>query len=296
MDDINIFDAQNQLIPKLERIHSLANGNITPNNCYEVLSELHTACYEESCTTPNNKNFQLSTEKVCSAVNSKTKLKVLAMGEYFDFRSYGVYARETKRVFVTSQRYRGDLGGVVGADSKCQYWAEEGKLGGRYKAWLTTMNENNMANRLDIGSNNNVPYTTVKPDGRGYVISNDWEELTGGEGLKRKISMTSDGADHSNGSTQDVWTATDPNGRYVYQNTSPKNDCNQWTSSNGGLDNPSYMGGFGHFGTSYSPDTGVWTNRNEKYCINWGRLYCFQQDTAVDFTVSISVHFIISYY
>ena len=41
-------------------------------------------------------------------------------------------------VFVTSQRYHGDLGGVGGADLKCQKLAESAGLAGTFKAWLWT--------------------------------------------------------------------------------------------------------------------------------------------------------------
>ena len=45
---------------------------------------------------------------------------------------------EVKRVFVTSANYTGDLGGLVGADSKCQALADSAGLDGNYKAWLST--------------------------------------------------------------------------------------------------------------------------------------------------------------
>lgn len=41
-------------------------------------------------------------------------------------------------VFISSEKYRGDLGGVAGADLKCQILAAKGGLGGTYKAWLWT--------------------------------------------------------------------------------------------------------------------------------------------------------------
>jgi hypothetical protein len=39
-------------------------------------------------------------------------------------------------VFVTSQKYYGNLGGVEGADQKCQSLAENAGLPGPYKAWI----------------------------------------------------------------------------------------------------------------------------------------------------------------
>lgn len=45
--------------------------------------------------------------------------------------------------FVTSTTYNGDLGGLAGADQKCQALAEAAGLPANvYKAWLSTSNEN----------------------------------------------------------------------------------------------------------------------------------------------------------
>lgn len=40
------------------------------------------------------------------------------------------------RVFVSSKAYPADIGGVVGADVKCQSLAETAQLGGTWMAWL----------------------------------------------------------------------------------------------------------------------------------------------------------------
>src|SRR5207248_2675590 len=42
-----------------------------------------------------------------------------------------------KRVFVTSVMYDGNLGGLAGADAKCQARATAASLSGTYKAWLS---------------------------------------------------------------------------------------------------------------------------------------------------------------
>lgn len=43
-----------------------------------------------------------------------------------------------KRVFVTSSKYMGDLGGLEGADEKCRAAADAASLGGTWTAWLST--------------------------------------------------------------------------------------------------------------------------------------------------------------
>ena len=42
----------------------------------------------------------------------------------------------SKRIFVTSTTYSGNLGGLAGADSKCNARAVAGSLGGNWVAWL----------------------------------------------------------------------------------------------------------------------------------------------------------------
>lgn len=54
----------------------------------------------------------------------------------------GVCAR---RVFVSSVNSTGNLGGVAGADSKCQTLANGASLGGTYKAWLATSTQSAVA-------------------------------------------------------------------------------------------------------------------------------------------------------
>jgi len=48
-----------------------------------------------------------------------------------------------KRVFVTSTKYTGDLGGVAGADTKCQTAANNQGLGGTWKAFILDNTRNN---------------------------------------------------------------------------------------------------------------------------------------------------------
>ena len=43
-----------------------------------------------------------------------------------------------QKVFVTSTTYTGNLGGLSGADSKCQARATAANLSGVWKAWLST--------------------------------------------------------------------------------------------------------------------------------------------------------------
>ena len=77
----------------IQDIQDLAKEDqVNTDNCYAVLEEFYSACRpdEETCSEPNTKSFQLSTEKVCNAVDSRTKLDVTATGDLFDFKNYAV--------------------------------------------------------------------------------------------------------------------------------------------------------------------------------------------------------------
>lgn len=80
-----------------------------------------------------------------------------------------VECKKYNRVFVTSEAYNGNLGGVTGADAKCQALADAANLGGTYRAWLSASGQ--AANSRLIHSIH--PYGLVD----GTLIANDWDHL-----------------------------------------------------------------------------------------------------------------------
>jgi hypothetical protein len=76
----------------------------------------------------------------------------------------------TKRVFATSVAYTGDLGGLDGADAKCQGLADAAGLGGTYKAWLSDVTASAAERLTHVGA----PY--VLADGV-TVVATDWNSL-----------------------------------------------------------------------------------------------------------------------
>jgi hypothetical protein len=72
-------------------------------------------------------------------------------------------------VFVSSQTYAGNLGGVSGADSLCQSLAQRAGLTGTFKAWL--------------GAQGSTPGTRWTPRAGRYVlrtsqlVANSWNEI-----------------------------------------------------------------------------------------------------------------------
>ena len=168
-----------------------------------------------------------------------------------------------KKVFVTSQTYTGNLGGLAGADAKCQNLADAAGLPGTFKAWLsdgTTSAASRFIQRP-------VPYALVGDT----IISYSWNDLTDGS-LLHPINLDENG----NLVEEVVWTNTTTSGGIW----SPINHCINWTSVD--------FGEFGGIGVSTATDE-RWTayiyTFDGSYTEGWPcwdtdnpkRLYCFEQ-------------------
>jgi hypothetical protein len=77
-----------------------------------------------------------------------------------------------KRVFMTSQAFTGNMGGLAGADGICQSLANAARLSGVYKAWLSDA-ISSPATRFTHSAGN---YIEVD----GTVLASDWSSLTSG--------------------------------------------------------------------------------------------------------------------
>lgn len=163
-----------------------------------------------------------------------------------------------KKVFVTSNGYNGNLGGLIGADGKCQTLADAVMPGRVWKAWLSSSTES-AASRLSstIGT-----YFLVD----GALIANNWADLINnksGKYLRTAIVKT-----QNNGSAYGyVWSNTKPDGSINM--TTLSNTCNDWTSPD--------IGNSGYMGNSWDVN-GNWTNSGgNSGCNSPNRLYCFEQ-------------------
>lgn len=86
--DLNLFGAEN-VREELSRVKGRVREYSTDpdlDKCVEVLEMLHSACDPtlDACFDANQHSFQVTTDQVCNAVNSDTKLKFEAIGEGFD--------------------------------------------------------------------------------------------------------------------------------------------------------------------------------------------------------------------
>ncbi|HRI08007.1 MAG TPA: DUF4215 domain-containing protein, partial [Nannocystaceae bacterium] len=156
------------------------------------------------------------------------------------------------RVFVTSFTSKGNLGGIGGANTKCQNAANGKQLGGTWKAWVSK-------NDTSPGGN----FTkSAKPYYRLDLVkvADDWNDLVDGS-LDATISVDESGAAVMSG-TSGVWTGTKTDASPTYT------DCFGWTSSN-------YVN-WGTIGRR-NETNGNWTDDENVHCSDDRRLYCVEQ-------------------
>jgi len=166
---------------------------------------------------------------------------------------------KVNRVFITSTSYYGDLGGLVGADAKCQNSADSANLGGEWKAWLS--DNNTTASSRHIHSTDSY----VRLD--GLVVANNWEDLTDGT-LQNAINIDEFGR---NMNSWGIWTNTQIDGTLMNYGSA---SCNNWESAIDGT--------YGHLGCNINISTPVtdsyWTWNSSDYCSSTYPLYCIEQN------------------
>lgn len=152
-------------------------------------------------------------------------------------------------VFVTSERYNGNFGGIAGADRICQTLASKAGLSGMFKAWIS----DGRSSPSSSFKRSDVPYVLTD----GTQIAANWRELTDSS-LDAPINLD----EYKRPSKVSVWTGTNENG------TSGKTNCRGWTNDE--------YGNAGLEGTSnYKDDS--WTYIGEYNCNQKLALFCFQQ-------------------
>ena len=161
-------------------------------------------------------------------------------------------------VFVTKERYQGDLGGLTGADEICQAAAEEAGLSGTdWTAWLSTSDDEE-TETTGINAIDRIPDGQYRLVDGVTQVADDKADLTDGR-LKHPIRLNEFGEQWAG----EVWTATKPDGT----GNDTGNNCNGWT------DLSSEFSG-GYIGFSSSED--LWTSGYyEVPCSEKSHLYCF---------------------
>ncbi|MCA9879468.1 MAG: DUF1554 domain-containing protein, partial [Thermomicrobiales bacterium] len=159
-------------------------------------------------------------------------------------------------VFLSSTPHQGNLGGVSGADAKCQAAATAAKLPGTYKAWLSDSHSDSSPNIRFTRSAG--PYQLVT----GVTVAANWADLVDGN-LAASINVTENGGVVV-AVGEAAWTNTRADGSRL---DSPSH-CDNWQSNAGGTS--------GRVGIVIRTDH-VWTDASTVSCENHAPLYCFQQ-------------------
>jgi hypothetical protein len=161
-------------------------------------------------------------------------------------------------VFVTSVTYLGDLGGLQGADDKCQGLATAAGLPGDFLAWLSDDSDSPSTRFVQA----TVPY--LRRD--GVRVAENWADLIDGS-LAAAISVTEAGGTPP---SLDVWTGTDTDG--TPNSAGVDATCVNWSED-------TFTSGY-----SGNPDAtdSRWTASDYPACngSSFGggnALYCFQQ-------------------
>jgi hypothetical protein len=160
-----------------------------------------------------------------------------------------------RRVFVSSQTYNGNLGGIAGAQAICNQLAAAAGLEGSFDAWLST--EASSPNTRFV--RHTGPYIRVD----GTPVAWSYVDLTDGF-LFSALRMDENG--DLLGESDLAWTGTSPQGDY--QPTTLLDDCSDWTNG----------GGFGNgfAGRTFYQDAN-WSTFFNAACGSAQHLYCFEQ-------------------
>ena len=173
-----------------------------------------------------------------------------------------------KCVFVTSKFYDANLGGLAGADAKCQALADAAALRGTYRAWLSTVSVA-AKSRLTLYG---LPYVLVD----GTVVAWNSAQLTTDD-LTNPIALTEQGTavtqspDSPSPDTPiyNAWTFTTGTG---LPETNSTNDCGGWTND------ANANGPFGGGGNPTSPKLFLgWSEHQTTACWILSSLYCFEE-------------------
>lgn len=119
-----------------------------------------------------------------------------------------------KIMFTTSTTYNGDLGGLSGADTKCQDRATAGGLPGTYKAWLSSSTVS-ASSRLDHS-------TLAYKNTNNQIVQTNWSNLTSGGNLLAQSGYNEFGAFTSDS----AWTNT--TGLGAIKQATALYTCNDW--------------------------------------------------------------------
>lgn len=158
-----------------------------------------------------------------------------------------------KRVFITQQRFNGDLGGLTGADTKCTTAATTAGVNGTFKAWLSSSTVNAIDRLVEVG-----PWL----DMQGATVFAGKSALT--TGPSSSLWYDERGTFLS---SENLWTATNSQGLYQWGVVMAP-PCEEWTSAS--MQGGAHIGQIGRTGSE-------WTSYAGTTCDQTAHLLCFEQ-------------------
>lgn len=171
------------------------------------------------------------------------------------------YLGSAKRVFASSECYLGSLGGLGGADEKCQTLADAAALGGKFSAWLADAYDG-PSTRLPHAT---VPYVLID----GSVVARDWDDLVDGT-ILTAIDLDETGNAWLAGACgSSVWTNTSTLGTPAVSDAL-EFACYEWTLA--------LFSRWGLLGDATATNS-TWTDGGAlamRRCSTTARLYCFE--------------------
>jgi hypothetical protein len=174
----------------------------------------------------------------------------------------GPSCQEGKVVFVSSAQYTGNLGGLTGADMKCQTLATAACLPGNYLAWLS----DSTGSPNTRFTQSNIPYRLVN----GTLIAANYGDLTDGS-IANPVNLTElNGVPLDSPVTCSMqkmsYSATDANGNAVH----PMERCSDWSTTSG-------QASWGYNLVTNGNWTQACFGTGGNTCGAVATLYCFQQ-------------------
>ena len=245
---------------------------VESKGCAGTADCISEVCTNDVCQAPacsdgvkNGNEIDVDCGGSCGAGSCKTGQKCSASADCVSTDCDAGVCVAPKHVFVTNARFRGaEIGGLDGADMKCQGAATTAGLSGSYKAWLSD-ETGSPSTRF---ARSTRPYIRVD----GIVVAMSYADLVDGT-LMAAISKTETNAtgssDPGSCNTVSVFTNTRADGTLASAATS----CSNWTSSSGGAD----MGRLNDNNSSWTAACFPGDPVTSTLCNAPAPIYCFEQ-------------------
>lgn len=149
-----------------------------------------------------------------ASVFMTTTLTVAAHNKVVVIPLGGDEAPTSKMIFWTDQKYDGDLGGVSGADEKCQLSADTAGVKGIFKAWIGVSTHTEFTPARPGFSYYDLPYTNVD----GSLVADNFLHLFSNKFERIIESVSGDAGGY-------FWTGLTDRGEFLSSKA-----CMDWTS------------------------------------------------------------------